>query len=288
MYKGVVFVGGGKGALSLLKQFRKLNLNISGIMDVRPDAPAILEAKKHGIFTTTKLDELLSRPHDLIIEVTGKDEVVAEIERKKPPHASLIRAKDAKFIWDIIEREENEKALLIEQIKLLRETKENIERSSPRVVKLSETLTEGTELVKGTSDFLAENIERLTNEAEKLNDIIKSIQKIAKQTKMIGLNASIEAARAGELGKGFAVVAAEVSKLADQSSSSAGEISDTLSHLKESILSLKGPVEDIKEAIERCNAEAEELKSTADVLKGAIEKLLDVEEKLLSLTSDKA
>lgn len=288
MYKGVILVGGGKGALSLLKQFKKLNLNISGIMDVRPDAPAILEAKKYGIFTTTKLDELLSRPHDLIIEVTGKEEVVEEIERKKPPHASLIKAKDAKFLWDIIEREEKEKETLIEQIKTLSETKGNIEGSLPAISRLSETLPKGTSEVKNISDLLMSRIESLISEAEKLNDIIKSIQGIAKQTKMIGLNASIEAARAGELGKGFAVVASEVSKLADQSSSSAGEISNTLGHLKNSILALKEPVENIKETIENCNILAEELKSSATTLKDAIEKLLHIEEKLLSLTEQEA
>ncbi|MCS7232707.1 MAG: methyl-accepting chemotaxis protein [Synergistetes bacterium] len=288
MYKGVIFVGGGKGALSLLKQFKKLNLNISGVMDVRPDAPAVLEAKKYGIFTTTKLDELLSRPHDLIIEVTGKEEVVEEVERKRAPHVSLIKSKDARFIWDIIEREEKEKELLIEQIKLLSETKGSIEYSLPAVLKLSETLPKETEEVKNVSTFLTSRIENLINEAEKLNGIIKSIQGIAKQTKMIGLNASIEAARAGELGRGFAVVASEVSKLADQSSSSAGEISNTLNYLKQNILSLKDPVENIKETIERCNILAEELKSTATTLKNAITALLQIEEKLLTLTRNGA
>jgi len=288
VYKGVVIVGGGKGALSLLKQFKKLNLNISGIMDLRPDAPAILEAKKYKIFTTTNLDELLSRSYDLIIEVTGREEVAKELESKKPPHASLLKAKDAKFIWEIIEREERERELLLEQIKSLGETKGKIEESLPPILRLSETLPKGTEEVKSVSSILMNRIEELIREADKLNDIIKSIQGIAKQTKMIGLNASIEAARAGELGKGFAVVASEVSKLADQSSSSAGEISETLGHLKDSILSLKSPVEDIARTIENCNLLAGELKSTVDALKNVIESLLQIEERLLSLTEAKA
>lgn len=41
---------------------------------------------------------------------------------------------------------------------------------------------------------------------------------IARQIKMLAINASIEAARAGEAGKGFAVVASEVQRLADISS----------------------------------------------------------------------
>jgi len=286
MYRGVVLVGGGRGALSLLKQFKKLNIPISGIMDVRPDAPAILEAKKYGIFTTTKIDELLSRSFDLIIEVTGREEVASELERKKPPHASLLKAKDAKFIWDIIEYEEREKSVLLEQIKELGDTKVKIEEALPTLTKLSETLYKGTDQVKKLTLSLTDKIEELIGEAEKVNDIIKSIQGIAKQTKMIGLNASIEAARAGELGKGFAVVASEVSKLADQSSSSAGEIASTLNHLKGSITTLKEPIERVKETVENYASLSQSLQESVSNLKNAIERLLSIEEKLISLTKE--
>lgn len=287
MYRGVVLVGGGKGALSLLKQFRKLGINVSGIMDLRSDAPAVLEARKYGIFTTTKIEELLSRPHDLIIEVTGREEVAEELERKKPPHASLLKAKDAKFLWDIIELEEKEKEILVRQIRHLGDTKSSIEGSLPALTKLAETIPQGMEQIKEISELLTSKIEELISEAEKLNDIIKSIQGIAKQTKMIGLNASIEAARAGELGKGFAVVASEVSKLADQSSSSAGEIASTLGHLKLSILTLKDPLENVKETIGRCTTFSEELASTVTNFSKAVETLLKIEEELISLTKDK-
>ena len=57
-----------------------------------------------------------------------------------------------------------------------------------------------------------------------ISGIATDIGSIAKQTRLLAINASIEAARAGETGKGFAVVASEVRELADRSSSSAEDI----------------------------------------------------------------
>ena len=64
----------------------------------------------------------------------------------------------------------------------------------------------------------------ISNSSNQIGGIIKTIQDISFQTKILALNASIEAARAGVAGKSFAVVAGEVQDLAYKSAESAQDI----------------------------------------------------------------
>ncbi len=75
---------------------------------------------------------------------------------------------------------------------------------------------------------LIRSMEEIFSASEQMHKIIKDIDEVAFQTKILAINAAIEAARVGEAGAGFAVVADEVNRLALKTVGSAQETSDLL------------------------------------------------------------
>ena len=64
-------------------------------------------------------------------------------------------------------------------------------------------------------------IDGLARASQEVRSFLSLVQKLARQSKLLALNAAMEAARAGEHGQGFAVVASEVRRLSAMSSEAA-------------------------------------------------------------------
>lgn len=119
------------------------------------------------------------------------------------------------------------------------ETRENTDST----VKISEQI--GFKIHEGSTALsqMTVGIDNITDSSEKIRDIVNVIKEISEKINLLSLNASIEAARAGEYGKGFSVVAQEVSKLADQTSSSIKEIEQNVNTNYAAILTNKNNIE---------------------------------------------
>jgi methyl-accepting chemotaxis protein len=72
---------------------------------------------------------------------------------------------------------------------------------------------------------IEERLASFTTVIRQIGEVATSIETVAKQTRLLSLNAAIEAARAGEAGRSFAVVAAEVKNLAEETRKATDRIS---------------------------------------------------------------
>lgn len=117
-----------------------------------------------------------------------------------------------------------------EVTKISNDTKEVVEKGFGRVRnsldKMEEIKASNAETIKGIK-YLGEKIESIW-------DIVKIINGIADQTKIIAFNAELEASAAGDAGKNFQIVAAEIRRLADSTVASTNEIKTKIKEIQHS------------------------------------------------------
>ena len=100
---------------------------------------------------------------------------------------------------------------------IVKEVGENIETSNQEMKQLVEAMAD------------------IRTSSAGIEQILKTIGEIARQTNLLSLNASIEAARAGLAGKGFAVVADEIRNLASKSAEALQQTAELIENSFESV-----------------------------------------------------
>jgi methyl-accepting chemotaxis protein len=159
--------------------------------------------------------------------------------------------------------------------------KEEAEANNRRLVVSIEAMNELSQqmeqIVKAVQ-LASATIYQLNQRADKVQEIVETINQIASQTNLLALNAAIESARAGEHGRGFAVVADEVRKLAEQSATATQEISEILQSLHQesqnAVLQIKSgeaSVAEGQELAQKTVASIEKVKAGMEAVMEAVE-----------------
>ncbi len=110
--KGLVLrsamVGGGPGCLALMGMIEALgpggfNLEIVGVADLNPEAVGISYAREKGIFTTSDYADLFEiEGLDLIIDLTGRNEVLEDLAKRKPLQVGLVDHNASLLFYNIV------------------------------------------------------------------------------------------------------------------------------------------------------------------------------------------
>ena len=104
----VAFVGGGKGCYDILHQLKfyppvHFKPQIIGVADRNKNAIGRNHAERLGIPTTSDYKPFLqNKDVDLIIELTGDDEVLADIHKNRLASIKVLDHVGALFLWEII------------------------------------------------------------------------------------------------------------------------------------------------------------------------------------------
>ena len=117
----------------------------------------------------------------------------------------------------------------------LRKMAASINETAMQVSATMEELAASANDVNENQRALNKEIANVSEISSKINEFTNLIRDIAKQTRLLGLNASIEAARAGSAGAGFAVVSEEIGKLADSSRETVDKIQEFTNQIGESV-----------------------------------------------------
>jgi archaellum component FlaC len=190
--------------------------------------------------------------------------------------------------YPLFDEEDNGKQTIVATLGVVvpRATTGKLQGMSEKLSENIGSIAQTVELLAVNASSINENEQNLYNSIGTVNDILNQINKVtefissvAKQSNMLGLNASIEASRVGEAGRGFAVVATEIRKLAEESQ-------ETVPRIKKLTEDIQSKISEVNERCKKSIEASEEQASATEEISASIEELSTMTDELYLMSKN--
>lgn len=152
--------------------------------------------------------------------------------------------------------------------------------------------------IQNISNEVLNSLNSIDSSVNEYHTMGETVSDIARQTKILAINASIEASRAGSFGASFSVIATEIKNLADTTSSAVADALNARELSESAIIEIKSVTTKLNEAlniigdyISRVSASAEEISAQTEEIssstKSVYENTTEVNDLAQSLTIDR-
>lgn len=217
----IAIVGAGNGGKKVLKFLSQMDqVRIVSVIDRNQECDGIKMAKALGISCANDISKIPSNTQ-IIIEATGNSHVLESLQEHFSGQSQIVGSVVAELLMKVVDAQGETTRRLDHQIHEIKKTSEALTGEVEAILEITNKLSHINASLVASSDeskrFIAQS-----------DDMIKAVNKLTQQIKILGLNANIEAARAGEHGRGFSVVATEVQKMSDSTSNFANQIGELL------------------------------------------------------------
>lgn len=255
-------VGAGNGGTALLRALHGLaGMTIAVVVDPSSESPGVALAKEWGIPWETSIENMDKHRIEAVLEATGVQSVKEKLDTLYGGSKNIIHSEAARIMMSVVDQH----AIIHHQLESQLKT---ISRATQVFTGEFGSLSETVRTLEGVGDSLTDSVRKSSEYIKKSDELSKSVNQIAAQIKILGINANIEAARAGDAGRGFSVVASEVQKLSDSSTQFATEISEMLKNLSEELEAITIRVKTLNDVSKRQT-------HTEHALKNELENLCD-------------
>ncbi|PRY86121.1 methyl-accepting chemotaxis protein [Donghicola tyrosinivorans] len=185
---------------------------------------------------------------------------LAEASKETQRQVSEVNDRTSKVNADV-----TDVAVAIEELSSALET---VSRSVEKTTSLTEVSASKAEIASMAG-------EDLSKAAADIAGVVTLIEEIARQTKLLSINAGIEAANAGQWGTGFKVLSGEIGKLAARTTQSTTEIAAQIDAVTSLIQKSLAANQEISGLISEVNEQTQNISSSANEQKKATEQIAE-------------